>query len=320
MGNVIHVFDDLKTNLNIIEGNSNNHSTGISSQDMKKSKWVDPIKDIEDIKKIENFLQEKIDNCTDIKTKRIYARNKLLFVFGTRTGFRVNDLIEFKLGLIFNKKGDFYINPQNVTENKTGKTRQLILTENLKKEVVNYLEIANIDIDRDNYIFIGKDKRYEIYDIGLDQKIIDDMTIDINTVEYETYLSKGKIKKRKIKNSGIKHRGLKKSELETKKEYLDRFNIPYKIRRYHISTATVDTVIKNLTEETEIEGNYAGRSLRKTFAYRQYLNGVKRGMTELESADNVKKILNHSTVQITYRYLGLSQKEARLFMEDTDWE
>ena len=288
---------------------------------MSKSKWVDPIRDIKDIKKIENYLQGKIVDCVDPIRKKIYARNKLLFILGTRTGFRVNDLIEFKWGLIFNKAGKFYVNPQRVVENKTGKERKLILTDAMKIEIEEYIKITNVDTDKNDYIFVGKDKRYELYDVSVDNKIIDDITVGLNTVEYEDYTTNtGKVNKRRIKDTGIKHRGLKKAELDIKKEELDKFNIPYSVRRYHMSDANVDAIIKELVDVCEIEGAYAGRSIRKTFAYRQYLNGKNHGMTDLEAADNVRKIMNHSTVQITFRYLGLSQKEAVMFMEDDDWE
>lgn len=320
MDNTAKVID-FTERFTVINGKTNNGSTKITSDDMHKAKWVDPIRDIADIKKIENLLQQKIDFTSDARSRKIYARNKLLFILGTRTGFRVNDLIAFRWGLIFNKNGKFYANPQRVVEHKTGKVRPLILTDLLKKEIEQYISIVKPEIDVNDYIFIGKDTRYEIYDIGSDRKVIDDVTVDINTVEKEDYITNsGKVKQRRIKWSGIRHRGLKYTELVAKKEYLDKFNIMYSVRKFHLSDAIVDKFIKDVTSECEIEGSYAGRSLRKTFAYRQYLNGKKHGMNELDAADHVRKILNHSTIQITLAYLGLSQKEAIQFNEDADWE
>ena len=319
MDNTAKVID-FTERFTVINGKANNGSTKITSDDMHKAKWVDPIRELSDIKKIENLLQEKIDSSSDARSRKIYARNKLLFILGTRTGFRVNDLLAFRWGLIFNKSGKYYDNVQRVVEHKTGKVRALIITTPMKKEIEQYISIADPDMDKNNYIFVGKDERFELYDVGSDRKVIDDITVDITTNEYEDYTTNtGKTKQRRIKDSGIKHRGLKRSELYSKRAELDRFNVPYSVRRRHMSDASVDTIIKSLAEECEIDGNYAGRSLRKTYAYRHYISEKEHGMDDLAAADNVRKIMKHSIVQITFAYLGLSQKEAIQNSEDVDW-
>ena len=265
---------------------------------------VDPIKEVKDIRAIEDYLDTKIKDARNSTSKKIAARNKLLFIVGTRTGFRVSDLERFTWGLIFNMKGEFHTTPESVKEIKTKKIREVILSDTIKKAFLEYIEIVDPDIIKDNYIFIGNKTLYELYNVGTDNKIIDDITMDITTEGYSLK---------------TKHRGLTKIELEEKKKYLDRMNIRYSVRRFHIGDAGIEDMIKAATNACNIKGHYACRSLRKTYAYRAYQQALEIGMYEIDALDLVRDFLNHWNSRTTLKYLGLSHERDLKFMNDCEW-
>ena len=66
-----------------------------------------------------------------------------------------------------------------------------------------------------------------------------------------------------------------------------------------LSDASVDKMIKLLEKELNLE-NLSTHSLRKTFAYHLYM--------QTNDLSLVQEILQHSSVAVTRRYLGISQE------------
>ena len=59
-------------------------------------------------------------------------------------------------------------------------------------------------------------------------------------------------------------------------------------------------IIKTLTKDLGIKGNFGTHTLRKTMAYHRYINKVP--------LETLQKLLNHSSSAITLRYIGITQK------------
>ena len=73
----------------------------------------------------------------------------------------------------------------------------------------------------------------------------------------------------------------------------------------HLSVESAHKIIKTLTRERNIRGNYGTHTLRKTFAYHTYINNVKHNPSILQT---LQKVLNHSTPSVTLRYIGITKE------------
>lgn len=67
-----------------------------------------------------------------------------------------------------------------------------------------------------------------------------------------------------------------------------------------ITARSAHKIIKTLMRDLEIKGNYGTHSLRKTFGYHRYINGVK--------LETLQKIFNHSSPATTIRYIGITRE------------
>ncbi len=99
--------------------------------------FVDPIKSLEDIKKIEEWLRERSQ------------RNRLIFALGINLGLRVSDILGLNVSDVYGKQ---YV---VIREKKTNKHKKLVLNNKLRKLLKEYLkDIPNSD----KPLFTGKKK------------------------------------------------------------------------------------------------------------------------------------------------------------------
>lgn len=92
--------------------------------------FVQPIRDPNKIKEIQEFLLEKSE------------RNYMLFVFGINTGLRISDILKIRVKDV---KGHYI----SLREEKTGKQKRLRITPNLKRELDKYTNTMSDD----DYLF-----------------------------------------------------------------------------------------------------------------------------------------------------------------------
>jgi integrase len=106
---------------------------------------VEPIKDREQLKAVEEYLASKS------------KRNQLIFAFGINTGLRVSDILGLNVDDVKNKN---YI---EIKEKKTGKYKRFPLNNKLKALIREYLKKRenNYSIGEGEPLFIGK-KHYRL--------------------------------------------------------------------------------------------------------------------------------------------------------------
>lgn len=68
----------------------------------------------------------------------------------------------------------------------------------------------------------------------------------------------------------------------------------------HLQVRSLHRIINNLVKELGIKGNYGTHSLRKTFGYHRYNNGIQ--------LETLQKIFNHSTQAMTLKYIGITKE------------
>lgn len=64
-------------------------------------------------------------------------------------------------------------------------------------------------------------------------------------------------------------------------------------------------IVKNTLRELNIKGNFGTHSLRKTWAYHTYMNNSSNPRI----LATLQKALNHSSQDVTLRYIGIEQEE-----------
>ena len=87
---------------------------------------VDPIKSLDDIRKMKEFLAKK-------------PRNALLFSFGINSGLRISDILALNVGDV---RGKEYI---EIRELKTGKRKVFPINDRLKKEIEEFTKGMPVD-------------------------------------------------------------------------------------------------------------------------------------------------------------------------------
>ena len=101
---------------------------------------VEPIKNREQVRAVEEYLAEKS------------KRNQLIWVFGVNTGLRVSDILGLNVSDIKNK------NYVEIIEKKTQKYKKFPLNNKLCRLIKEYLDIREkqVSLNEDQPLFIGK--------------------------------------------------------------------------------------------------------------------------------------------------------------------
>lgn len=130
-----------------------------------KPREVDPFKNKKDIEKMKQYLKGK-DNLRDYT----------IFVVGINVGLRAGDLLSLKWADVLNENGTIKDNLL-ITEEKTGKTKELTLNNSVKDALSEYLKsLQGLESD---YVFSSR-KGNEHLQVRSLHRIIKQATRDLN--------------------------------------------------------------------------------------------------------------------------------------------
>ena len=116
---------------------------------------VDPIRDIEQIRKMKDYL-----------ITRNY-RDYLLFILGINTGLRISDLLNLKVSDV---KDKYHI---IIKEQKTGKEKKFMLSDQMRLEIERYIEHKGAG----EYLFNSKRNRSVSIDRIMAYRILNEAAV-----------------------------------------------------------------------------------------------------------------------------------------------
>lgn len=188
-----------------------------------------PIRDVEDLKKIKEYYLEVRPN----------RRNYLLIVFGMNSALRISDILSLQWEQVYDFAREGYRQHLRLTEQKTGKQSTIFLNQNIRQALQEY---------RQGLIQQGKE------------------------IQTDTFLFSHSNK-----------------------------NVP-------ITRVQAFRIIKTAADYYHIPGVICCHSLRKTFGYHAWKQGVSPVL--------LVNIYNHSSYTVTKRYLGIEQEDRDKIFRD----
>ena len=200
---------------------------GYDQKQMGKSRRTnmnsaEPIKKARDLTNLKSYYKEIRPN----------PRNELLIILGLNTALRISDILALTWQDVYDFEWKEYRNHINIVEQKTGKTTQIYMNQNVLEELHNYksyLKQKKKEVNEDSFLFTHSNK-----------------------------------------------------------------NEP-------ISRVQAFRIIRKAADYYNISGVISCHSLRKTFGYHAWKQGA--------SPVVLVNVFNHSSYQVTKRYLGIEQED-----------
>ena len=200
---------------------------GYDQKQMGKSRRTnmnsaEPIKKARDLTNLKSYYKEIRPN----------PRNELLIILGLNTALRISDILALTWQDVYDFEWKEYRNHINIVEQKTGKTTQIYMNQNVLEELHNY-----------------------------------------------------------------------KSYLKQKKKEVNEYSFlfTHSNKNEPISRVQAFRIIKRAADYYNISGVISCHSLRKTFGYHAWKQGA--------SPVVLVTVFNHSSYQVTKRYLGIEQDD-----------
>lgn len=119
----------------------------------KEDRWVDPIRDKDDVRKVVSFLKSEITNAKRADSKSAAQRNLFLFTMGINIGVRVSDLLALTWDQIFEADMKTFKENSGKKEKKTGKIKRICPNAAMKKAVEVYLQQSGVVPEAGHYLF-----------------------------------------------------------------------------------------------------------------------------------------------------------------------
>ena len=178
--------------------------------------------------------------------------------------------------------------------------------------------VKNIkDIAKIKQYLIGKDSKrdYLLFVLGINVGLRagDLLSLKIRDVLLATGEMANSVRIIEEKTKKIREFNLNRSAKEATRLYLDSlsaYRIDDPLFRSNkggvsITVEYAHYIIKKALRDLNIKGNYGTHTLRKTFAFHTYINGIKTNPAILET---LQKLLGHSSSAITLRYIGITKQ------------
>lgn len=141
-----------------------------------------------------------------------------------------------------------------------------------------------------------------LFCIGINSglRISDILKLDVCDVKDRDYILLIEKKTKKYKKIPINNKLKRMFKSYTKDKPL---NTPLFTTKFHNRLDRVEAyrILKRVGQKAEIEGNIGTHTLRKTFGYHHY--------KQFKDIAILQKIFNHSSAEITLRYIGIEQDE-----------
>lgn len=125
---------------------------------------VQPIRDLEKLEQIKEYLKEKNE------------RNYIMFMVGINTGLRISDILKLR---VIDVKGDYI----NIREMKTGKRKRTIITPSLKRALKRYIAGK----DDDEYLIKSRKGKNRPIGRSMAYRILNDAAKQVNLKEIGTH-------------------------------------------------------------------------------------------------------------------------------------
>ena len=178
--------------------------------------------------------------------------------------------------------------------------------------------IKNVkDIKKIKQFLLGKSNKrdYMLFVVGINVglRVGDLLQLKISDVIEDNGKFKDKIVIDEEKTDKTRYFKLNDSAKESIQIYLDSLK-SYDMNDYlfrsrkgnePLRVDSTHKLIKNTLRDLNIKGNFGTHSLRKTWAYHTYMNNSSNPRT----LATLQKALNHSSQDVTLRYIGIEQEE-----------
>lgn len=184
-------------------------------------------------------------------------------------------------------------------------TAQPIRTRNDLEKIKGYYRLAKPNPRNSLLIVVGLNTALRISDI---LSLTWDMVYDFDNRKYKTHILTTEIKTGKraqiylnnnVRNALVEYR----EELHRMGEDIepDRYLFSHSNKNIPISRVQAFRIIKDAANMCNISGTISCHSLRKTFGYHAWKQGAPLAV--------LVNIYNHSSYQVTKRYLGIEQDD-----------
>lgn len=132
----------------------------------------------EEVEKIINVFNKRIDNATNDNQRQIARRNKMLFLISVNVGLRASDLVQLRWSYFYKNDMTFkkFYELQPKKQKKTGKFVKIFFNQTVKKAIENYVNDYPVE-DLNGYLFKSRKGNNPITERGL-WKIIVDVAAD----------------------------------------------------------------------------------------------------------------------------------------------